>query len=155
MINFSTLLGNIVDKCIHLCSQWIMYANTLENFMKIERCDFGSDTRHNIQTINVAAKIGSQFILFPVHVASVVCRPSLSVVSVSLAKCYALTIIFLFTLDQFLYPSKCFSRHQSSLAHFILSYGQMIHRQSSGISNYVWHRCRARSFHSNYLRPRR
>lgn len=65
MINFSTPLEEIVDKCIHLCSQWIMYANTLENFMKIERSDLGSDPRHNIQTIKVWAKIESQFIFIP------------------------------------------------------------------------------------------
>ena len=36
----------------------------------------------------------------------------------SLVKCDALTIIFFFTLDQFLYPGKCFSRHQSSQSVF-------------------------------------
>ena len=39
--------------------------------------------------------------------------------SVSLVKCKnAVTIIFFFTLDQFLYPGKCFSRHQSSQSVF-------------------------------------
>ena len=65
MINFSRLWGEIVDKCIHLCSLWNMYANTLENFMKIERSDLGSDPRHNIQTIKVSAKIETQFIFIP------------------------------------------------------------------------------------------
>ena len=51
---------------LQLCSQWIMYANMLENFMKIERSDLGSDPRHNIQTIKVSSKIETQFIFIPV-----------------------------------------------------------------------------------------
>ena len=107
MINFSMLWGEIVDKCIHLCSLWLMYANTLENFMKIKRSDLGSDPRHNIQTIKVSAKIETQFIFIPGARGTEQIPVIVTVVS------RALTII-LFTLDQFLYPGKCFSRHQSS-----------------------------------------
>ena len=79
--------------------------------MKIERSDLGSDPRHNIQTIKVSSKIETQFIFIPVARGNRAnTGNSHSRVS---GKCNALTIIF-FTIDQFLYPGKCFSRHQSS-----------------------------------------
>ena len=52
--------------CIALSSEWIIYANTLENFMEIER-EKREISRQNIQTIKIATESNLNIFVIPAY----------------------------------------------------------------------------------------